>query len=173
MVILRKRGNIRIELAPETETAQAVAVTITPIGQADIDVASASIAAAAVKLEDRDAALARYGLDAGDVSAETVRVALRLGGAMMAIELGIRHIKAWEGVVTEDGAPAPIEPALIAMLFNEWAPATAHEPVESYGSRFMRKINGLSILEPGAKKGSGASPDGVSGAAPNTAATAD
>jgi hypothetical protein len=173
MVILRRRGNIRIELLPGTADAHAVAVTITPIGQADIDLALGAVTSAAIRVEDGAAASERYGVDVGATAAEVIRAALRLGSGMLAIELGIRHIRAWDGVMTEAGETAPIEPATIAMLFNEWAPASGRDPLESYGARFMRRINGLSILEPGAKKGSGASPDTAPAAAPTPAAAAD
>lgn len=173
MVILRKRGSIRIELSPETPAAHAVVVTIRPVGQADIDLALGAVTAGAVKLEDGASVSQRYGVDFGDTPAEVLRSALRLGNGMLAIELGIRHVVGWEGVMVEDETVAPVEPATIAMLFNEWAPATAKDPLESYGARFMRRINGLSILEPGAKKGSGVSPDTASAAAPKSAAAAD
>lgn len=179
MVILKKRGPIRLELSPETDEANAVAVTITPISQANVDVAMGAITTGITRMEDSAAFLARYGVETGEHAADALRMALRVGDAMLAIELGIRHITAWEGVaIAGDGGAettAPLDPAGVAMLFNEWAPAAPSlvpgksEPRESYGARFMRRINALTTLEPGAKKGSGASPDGASGAAPTTA----
>lgn len=154
MVILRKRGNVRLELSAAVGDMPAVAVIVSPIGQADIDVALGAVATGIVKAEDAFAPLARYGVSGGDNAADALRAALRLGDAMLAIELGIRHIVGWEGVGIDDETPAPVEPATVAMLFNEWAPAAGADPRESYGSRFMRRINGLSTLEPAAKKDS-------------------
>ncbi len=171
MVILRKRGAIRLELSAASGDMPAVAVTIRPIGQADVDLATAAVSSSIVKAEEGDAILTRYGLDGAGGSAEAMRMALRIGNAMLAIELGIRHITGWEGVGTETGEAAPVEPGLIALLFNEWAPASDSDPRESYASRFLRRINGLSILEPAAKKGSAVSPVG-DGAAAETPANA-
>lgn len=178
MLILKKRGTTRIELSPAGPEQPAVAVHVTPIGQADIDVAMAAVSSAIVKAEESESLLIRYGLAGGETAADTMRMALRVGSAMLAIELGIRHITAWEGVGTEEGEPAPVEPALIALLFNEWAPAGLWSPTgdadprESYAARFTRRINGLSTLEPGAKKGSAAVPAGGGAAAETSAGAA-
>lgn len=172
MVTLVKRTSVAVELSPATGEAPAVVVHCRPVGQADIDLALGAVTASIVKASDGAEALVRYGFNIAGDAREVLDAASRVGNAMLAIEVGIRHIERWDGVGLGDGEPAPVEAATVALLFNEWAPATATEPVESYGSRFLRRINGLSLLEPGAKKGSGASPDGNTGAAPGTAAAA-
>lgn len=172
MVILVKRKTVAVELSAATEESPAVVVHCRPAGQHDIDLALGAITAAIVKATDGAEALGRYGFDAAGDARDVLQAASRVGNAMLAIELGIRHIQAWDGVGLDGGEPAPVEPASIALLFNEWAPASGGDPVESYGARFLRRINGLSLLEPGAKKGSGASPDGNTGAAPATASNA-
>lgn len=172
MVTLVKRKTVAVELSAATEDSPAVVVFARPVGQADIDLALGAVTASIVKASDGAEALTRYGFDLAGDAREVMQAAARVGNAMLAIELGLRHIERWEGVGLSDDAPAPVEPATVALLFNEWAPASDGDPVESYGSRFMRRINGLSLLEPGAKKGSGASPDGNTGAAPPTAPVA-
>lgn len=172
MVTLVKRKSVAVELSAATAESPAVVVYIRPVGQADIDLALGAITTSIVKATDGAEALARYGFEGVGEARDVLQAASRVGNAMLAIELGIRHIERWEGVGLGDGEPAPVEAATVALLFNEWAPGSDSDPVESYGSRFVRRVSGMPLLEPGAKKGSGASPDGNTGAAPHTARAA-
>lgn len=156
LIVLRKRGQTRIELA------EGVALTVTPIGASDVEVATAIVSAHLAQAVKGVGTMERYGLGGEEAPAMQAMVASTKQGSqgLLAMELGNRHIKAWEGVTTDGETLAEITPANIAMLFSEWGPGG-----ESFGSIFLRKISALSVLEPGAGKDSAASQDTSTAAA--------
>lgn len=170
MMLLKRRDLARVELKPAAEDSPAIAVTLTPIGAADIELAAAEVRANLAANVAGTASLERYGVkvaEGSSVSAAAVTQTERGRQALLAIELGIRHIKSWEGVTTDGVNPAAPTPELVHLLFNEWGPGG-----ESYGLIFIDKISGLSILEPGAPKGSAASPGTSTAAAARDADSA-
>ena len=123
-----------------------------------------------------EASLARYALEDPDIepgSPEEVKAALRVGTTLVAIELGIRHIKRWEGPVGEDNQPAPVLAENVALLMNEKLPiADRTEAYSTFGGLFLVEMDRLSLLEPGAKNVSAASPGTDGAEAGNSASSA-
>jgi hypothetical protein len=157
MVKLRKRGPVRVDLGG------GVVVTASAIGAADIDLAVQAVRRRLGMAADAAAGLARYGIAAPDVEEGGEALGLALYGvpeSLLAIELGIRHVKAWEGVLTdaEGDAPAPVEPGYVALLFNAWVPSGPVAEGLNYGRAWLRKMLAHSTLESDAPKGSAASP---------------
>lgn len=172
----QKRGLIRIELEPAipagegVEARPAIAVHISPIGAADLELASMSVAANLASAKDSAAALERYGFAnlAADAIPTNLLIATREGReALLAMELGIRHIKAWEGYTLDGEALAPVTPEAVTLLMNEWS-----DGGQSYGAIFIARAGAQSTLEPGARKDSAVSPDMSTGEAAKPAGVA-
>lgn len=155
---LRRVESVRIELEPAilagegVEAEPGIFLSIRPIGAVDVQLAAAAVASRLRAGADGDEAKARYGLATG---ADVPSDALAASGAdsMLAIELGIRHIVGWEGVTLDGETPAAVTPEAVVLLLSEWSRAG-----RSYASVFILAATGHSILEPGAKKDSAASP---------------
>lgn len=177
VIVLKRRGAAAIQLAP------GLTVQARPASASDYDLAAAIMGQNAVAIGEGNLSAQRYGLDLPG-SAGNYALALKISSTALAVELGVLTIRSWEGVgipeSDEEGAPlipAQVEPAAIALLFNEWATAWPDapggpDPAESYGARFMRRMNRLSILEPGSKNASTASPDTSTAAAVKAAGDA-
>lgn len=172
MVKLTKRKPVRVELPG------GVAITATPIGAADMDLAVQAVRRRLGGAADAVAGLARYGIAAPDVEVGAEAIGLALYGvpeSLLAIELGLRHVKAWEGVFTdgEGDTPAPHDdPGFVAMLFNEWVQGGTLGEGLNYGRAWLRAMLKHSTLEPGAPKGSAASPGTSTAAAASSAGNA-
>lgn len=156
-----------------------VTVTALPIGQADIDLAINAVKRRMGEAADAAEAMARYGLAGADPELGGDAEGMSLYGvpdSMLAIELGIRHVKAWTGVGTDADPPEPApadDPGYIAKLFNAWLPRPVlpGEP-GSFGRLWLRRMMLHSTLEHAGPKGSAASPGTSTVEAANNAGSA-
>lgn len=158
LLLRRKTGVVPIELMP------GVVLDVIPARPVDFDHAGAVSARHVSRILAGEADKARYGLGDAEEAADAA-TAMRMNTTGMAIELGVRHIKGWRGLVDDNGKAPPVDEGSIAMLFNEWAPAEPGRARHSLGQVFLERMQGLDTLERAAKKDSAASSDGTTGAA--------
>lgn len=171
MLILRPPGTRTLDLPG------GVRLTVRPAGQIHFDIAVAQATRGLNRAADGGEALARYGVGF-DLLERLPEVSGRIATAAVAIELGLAHITAWEGVGAPTGekdadgedvvAVAPIDAATVAVFMNAQA-----EPGLSYGDVFLARMRETYRLEASSKKGSAASPGGSGVAAESTAGSAD
>lgn len=158
LLLRRKTGVVPLELMP------GVVLDVIPARPIDFDHASAVAGRHVARILAGEADKARYGLD-DETAAADAATAMRMNTTGMAIELGLRHIKAWRGIVDDDDKVPKVDEGSIAMLFNEWAPIEPGRARRSLGQVFLEKMQTLDTLERAAKKDSAASSDGTTGAA--------
>jgi hypothetical protein len=169
MLVLKKRQPIRVELPG------GVVITSSAIDALDIDLARQTVFRRLGMAADAAEALARYGIEASAFDAADEGTGLGLYGVpetLLAIELAIRKKPTWEGVGTDGGEAAPCEPGFISLLFKEWVPGALPGEALNYGAAWLRAMLKHSTLEPGAPKGSAASPGSSTVEAAPTAGSA-
>lgn len=162
---------------PPVELPGGIRLWLRPVGQVDFDLAEGRVIEALARAADASDAAARYGFSAAKVQG-FLAGGLRIGDAALAIELATELIARWEGLAVdlatkeeaEQGLeklePAPLSLEYIILLMNEWA-----DDGRSYASIFLGELRKRRNLKRSEGNVSGAAPDGIGAAAPDTVRT--
>jgi hypothetical protein len=139
--------------------AAGAAILYRPLTAIEREAALATARRAFEAARDGVAALADYGLDEGVAWQDDADLAFGVATLAQLVEMGLRAIVAWEGIVDAEGKPVPVTRANLAALLRDPLYFT-----------FVQQALNAPILELSAEgNGSASSPNGAPAGASTTA----